>query len=170
MEACSLHSVTGNRVNAPTLLDPPVDDQDKYERAHTFWLSFMLDRMASSYTTWAMSYSEGDVTTMLPNESIIVQPDVPRPGSVESLSVHSPSFFVSHATPAISSFQLMIKAVILLGRTITFLQRSPWPVGSHLADPTAAQPPATDSYPDLRLTQPFKKLDADSGASMLQHH
>ena len=158
LEACSIRPDTGL---GATLLDPPLDEAERYERSMTWWLAYCADKFASANTSWAAAVADEDVTTLLPCESVKSGPlQYPRPHA-ESLSIQSPSFFVSHAPTAVRPVQLMLKSVILLSRALAFIQRAPYPIGSVLPQAGATDPPDDGSYPDLRQDSAFKRIDAD---------
>ncbi|KAH8927064.1 hypothetical protein BT69DRAFT_1347587 [Atractiella rhizophila] len=149
----------------PSILPPPVDDQETFERASTFWSAFCCDRFASASTGWATSIDEADISTLLP-----VPPgaDVGSYNHTDSpLSISSPDFLTSHPPHLVTSFQLHIKSVVLLGRVVTFMQRAPWPIGKNLSRGVAGAPKHLASVPlgtplvDVRNSNEFKRLDAD---------
>lgn len=80
----------------------------------------MADRFASASTGWAMSLDETDITTLLPSPSHMY-PDTDLASS--PLSPRNPNFLISHPPYLVEGFQLFMKAVVLLGRVVTFLQR-----------------------------------------------
>lgn len=104
----------------PNLLPPTSDEEELHERSVTFWLAFMADRFASASTGWAMSLDETDITTLLPSPgNIYPETDL----SASPLSPRNPNFLISHPPHLVEGFQLFMKAVVLLGRVVTFLQR-----------------------------------------------
>ncbi|KAL8279936.1 hypothetical protein RQP46_007786 [Phenoliferia psychrophenolica] len=140
------------------------DEEELYERAATFWLGVVCDRFASASTGWSMGIDELDITSLLPS-----------PGSTYStgdlmsspLSPHNPSFIMSHPPHLVHCFQLYLKAVILLGRVVSFMQRAPSPVGMGPNAPDPRRNPSSQPNPgskpvDLRTTPEFKALDADA--------
>lgn len=120
----------------------------------TFWLAFMADRFASASTGWAMSLDETDITTLLPSPTNLY-PDVDLAAS--PLSPRNANFLISHPPHLVQGFQLHMKAVVLLGRIVTFLQRSPTPTAWKVGAPDEREAPF-----DLRTTREFKQLDADA--------
>ena len=105
----------GGRLNIAVLLDAPKDREEHYERAATFWAVFAIDRHASASTGWSTSIDELDISTQLPCYS---------PATEASLSIRHPDFLLDYAQP-VGSLGQYIKAVVLLGRVINFLQRLP---------------------------------------------
>lgn len=101
------------------LLGPPRDREEHYERVATFWAAFSIDRHASASTDWSTSIDELDISTQLPCYS---------PASESSLSIRHPNFIHEFAQP-VGSLGLYVKAVVLLGRVINFLQRLPRTAG-----------------------------------------
>ncbi|GAA5911408.1 hypothetical protein JCM6882_004992 [Rhodosporidiobolus microsporus] len=120
------------RLREPAMLPPARDASDVQERLYTFWAVLMADRMTCAATDWAMTIAEEDVTSLLP------APDG-REGMGDEwfdsplsspLCTHNPSFFFANPPHLVGPHQLYIKAIVLLGRVCTFLQRAPEPVGS----------------------------------------
>lgn len=105
----------GGRLNIAVLLGPPKDREEHYERAATFWAVFAIDRHASASTGWSTSIDELDISTQLPCYAH---------ASEASLSIRHPDFLLDYAKP-VGSLGQYIKAVVLLGRVINFLQRLP---------------------------------------------
>ncbi|GAA5995782.1 fungal specific transcription factor domain-containing protein [Rhodotorula paludigena] len=108
----------------PISLLPGTADQDElYERAMTFWMLFLADRFASAVNNWPCSINEADVTTVIPTEG------TPYPlGESIFSSVNSPRnshFFTSHPPEFCGPLQLLLKAVVLFGRVVTFHRRAP---------------------------------------------
>lgn len=122
-------------------------------RAHTFWMAFTCDRLAAActgafalnpsarlaywwssfFTGWASSLAEEECSTLLPKPEIIPGPIQPiQPVEMEQLSLNSPTFFTSNATPLVGAANLHFKSVVLLGRVCAFLRSSPWPIGADI--------------------------------------
>lgn len=76
------------------------------------------------------------------------------------LSIKNPHFLIAHPPHLIQPLQLYLKAVTLLGRVVTFVQRCPSPIGMsmNVAKPSPLDP---TSFSDLRTSLEFKKLDSD---------
>ncbi|GAA5958364.1 hypothetical protein JCM3765_004807 [Sporobolomyces pararoseus] len=133
------------------LLAPPKDDTELYERSINCWYAFMVDRMATACTGWAHSIDEADVVSLLPT-------DAPSSlaGDWESspLSPRSPSFFLAHPPHLVGPKQLELKAIILLGRVNTFVQRAP------LAS-QRDQSGLNLDVPGVRRSDAFRKLEND---------
>ncbi|GAA5959437.1 hypothetical protein JCM21900_003753 [Sporobolomyces salmonicolor] len=109
------------------LLGPVRDLEEHWERAVTFWMAFAVDRFASANTDWSTSIDEKDMTTHLPCMATLPAPSLsidPNLGYIPALSIASPSFLEDTSAP-IGSLGLYIKATILLGRVVNYLQRLP---------------------------------------------
>jgi len=111
------------------LLPPALDQEEHFERTATFWFAFALDRHASALTDWSTSIDEKDISTHLPCRTYGLFPGLDLdPANVErripALSIREPDFLADTSAP-IGSFGLYVKATILLGRVINFLQRQP---------------------------------------------
>ncbi|GAA5930423.1 Zn(II)2Cys6 transcription factor [Sporobolomyces koalae] len=134
------------------LLPPPKDDDELYERSINCWYAFMSDRMATACTGWAHSIDEADIVSLLPT-------DAPSSlaGDFESspLSPRSPSFFLAHPPHLVGPLQLELKAIILLGRVNTFVQRAP------MAYRQRDYNSLNSSTPDIRKSDAFRKLEND---------
>lgn len=76
------------------------------------------------------------------------------------LSLKNPNLLISHPPHLIQPLQLYLKAVTLLGRVVTFVQRCPSPIGMSM---NGSKPSPLDpkSFSDLRTGTEFKKLDSD---------
>lgn len=98
-----------------SLLAPAKDVEEHYERTATFWAAFSVDRHASAATDWSTSIDEMDIATHLPCLA----------ASTTFLASRSPKDpnFLQSTSKEIGSMGLYIKAVILLGRVINYLQR-----------------------------------------------
>ena len=62
------------------------------------------------------------------------------------LSSHNSAFLLAHPPHLVQSIQLYMKAVVLLGRVVSFMQRAKSPIGMSL-NPTPGV-----GQPDLRMT------------------
>ncbi|GAA5895977.1 Zn(II)2Cys6 transcription factor [Sporobolomyces salmoneus] len=133
------------------LLPPPKDDSELYERSINCWYAFMSDRMATACTGWAHSLDEADVVSLLPTDA---PSTLAGDWDSSPLSPKSPSFFLAHPPHLVGPKQLELKAIILLGRVNTFVQRAP------LASKRDQNGPyASDS--DVRKSDAFRKLEND---------
>ncbi|KAL8293235.1 hypothetical protein RQP46_000929 [Phenoliferia psychrophenolica] len=97
------------------LLPPPRDIEEHYERTATFWVAFSIDRHTSASTDWSTSIDELDISTRLPALTAAV---------MEHPAVREPTFLDGETVP-VGALGLYIKAVVLLGRVINYLQRLP---------------------------------------------
>ncbi|KAK4051406.1 hypothetical protein OIV83_002890 [Microbotryomycetes sp. JL201] len=142
-----------------SMLQPTEDESDLFERSITFWFAFTCDRFASASTGWATSLDEEDVTTLLPAPP---GNKYPTENLNESpLSVHNPHFLTSHPTHLVQTLQLYLKSVVLMGRVVTFLQRSASAIG---VGPNNGKRNLTESpfaSIDPRESVLFKQLDSD---------
>ncbi|GAA6049853.1 hypothetical protein JCM3770_004216 [Rhodotorula araucariae] len=114
-------------VERQELLVPPRTVDEHWERATTWWMAFAVDRFASASTDWSTSIDEKDVSTHLPCISPYPLPALEIDtalGLVPSLSITSPTFLDDTSAP-IGSLGLYIKATVLLGRVVNYLQRLP---------------------------------------------
>ncbi len=90
-----------------------------------------------------------DVTSLLPAADPTHIPDDDLSNS--PLSPHNPSFLMAHPPHLVQATQLYLKAVILLGRVVSFMQRAPTPIGMGLPPPR--KHPDDPSEPlDIRTT------------------
>ncbi|GAA6042228.1 hypothetical protein JCM8097_005105 [Rhodosporidiobolus ruineniae] len=109
-------------------LMPKVRTLDEHwRRSVTFWAAFAVDRWASASTDWSTSIDEKDISTHLPCMATMPMPGLRidrRTGQIPSLSIKSPSFLEDTSAP-VGSLGLYIKATVLLGRVVNFLQRLP---------------------------------------------
>lgn len=102
------------------LIPPPKDDAELHERSINCWYAFMSDRMATACTGWAHSIDEADIVSLLPtNAPSALCGDY----DTSPLSPRSSSFFLAHPPHLVGPKQLELKAIILLGRVNTFVQR-----------------------------------------------
>ncbi|KAM0789214.1 hypothetical protein ACM66B_000059 [Microbotryomycetes sp. NB124-2] len=142
-----------------SMLQPTEDESDLFERSITFWFAFTCDRFASASTGWATSLDEEDVTTLLPAPP---GNKYPTENLNESpLSVHNPHFLTSHPSHLVQTLQLYLKSVVLMGRVVTFLQRSASAIG---VGPNNGKRNLTESpfaSIDPRESVLFKQLDQD---------
>ncbi|GAA5868706.1 hypothetical protein JCM1840_004363 [Sporobolomyces johnsonii] len=109
------------------VLGPVRDLEEHWERAVTFWMAFAVDRFASANTDWSTSIDEKDMSTHLPCTATMPMPSLsidPNLGYIPALSIASPTFLDDTSAP-IGSLGLYIKATILLGRVVNYLQRLP---------------------------------------------
>ncbi|BGP13549.1 hypothetical protein JCM10213v2_001475 [Rhodosporidiobolus nylandii] len=109
------------------LLPQPQTLDEHWRRSVTFWMAFAVDRFASASTDWSTSIDEKDISTHLPCAATMPMPtlNIDRTtGQIPSLSISSPTFFEDTSAP-IGSLGTYIKATILLGRVVNFLQRLP---------------------------------------------
>lgn len=111
------------------LLPPPIDQDEHFERTATFWAAFALDRHASALTDWSTAIDERDISTHLPCRTygpylgLGLDPNgVER--RIPALSVRNSDFLFDTSAP-IGSYGLYVKATILLGRVVNYLQRMP---------------------------------------------
>ncbi|BGO99959.1 hypothetical protein JCM10021v2_003637 [Rhodotorula toruloides] len=108
------------------LLGLPQTLEEHAERATTFWMAFAVDRFASASTDWSTSIDEKDITTPLPCRPLVPHPSLlfdKKTLEIPALSISSSNFF-EDATAPIGSLGLYIKATVLLGRVVNFLQRN----------------------------------------------
>ncbi|BGP22550.1 hypothetical protein JCM10295v2_001435 [Rhodotorula toruloides] len=108
------------------LLGLPQTLEEHAERATTFWMAFAVDRFASASTDWSTSIDEKDITTPLPCRPLVPHPSLlfdNKTLEIPALSISSSNFF-EDATAPIGSLGLYIKATVLLGRVVNFLQRN----------------------------------------------
>ncbi|KAI5477187.1 hypothetical protein MNV49_006631 [Pseudohyphozyma bogoriensis] len=141
----------------PTLLPPTTDEEELYERSTTFWFAVTCDKFASASTGWAMSLDDADITSLLPSPGLSYTTDDP---ASSPLSPQNPNFMLAHPPHLVQSLQLYLKAIILLGRVVAFMQRAPAPIGMSANIPRNLDNP--DAVVDLRTTSAFKRLDADA--------
>ncbi|GAA5890830.1 hypothetical protein JCM8208_003067 [Rhodotorula glutinis] len=114
-------------VERQDLLETPRTVEEHWERATTWWMAFAVDRFASASTDWSTSIDEQDITTHLPCISPYPHPSLeidPTTGLIPSLSIMSPSFLDDTSAPT-GSLGLYVKACVLLGRVVNYLQRLP---------------------------------------------
>ncbi|GAA5865866.1 hypothetical protein JCM8547_005740 [Rhodosporidiobolus lusitaniae] len=100
---------------------------EHWRRGVTFWLAFAVDRWASASTDWSTSIDEKDISTHLPCTATMPMPSLRidrTTGQIPSLSINSPHFLEDTSAP-IGSIGLYVKATLLLGRVVNFLQRLP---------------------------------------------
>ncbi|SCV69806.1 BQ2448_1200 [Microbotryum intermedium] len=103
------------------MLGPTEDEDELYERAATFWLAFTCDRFGGASTGWASVIDDNDITTLLPSHGTRYLVD----GLNSSpLSIHNERFLMDNPPLLVDSLGLYLKAVWLLGRVSTWLQRS----------------------------------------------
>ncbi|KAM0751551.1 hypothetical protein T439DRAFT_324738 [Meredithblackwellia eburnea MCA 4105] len=142
------------------LLPPIKDEEELFERSATFWLAIVCDRFASASTGWAIGLDDKDITSLLPSSG----PNYTNGDLASSpLSTHNASFLMSHPPHLVQCFQLYIKAIVLLGRVVGFMQRCPTPIGMGANHPDPRRNPNTPGVSvDLRTTADFKRLDADA--------
>ncbi|GAA6009697.1 hypothetical protein JCM11491_001063 [Sporobolomyces phaffii] len=133
------------------LLPPPRDDTELNERATNCWYAFMSDRFASACTGWAHSLDEADVVSLLPTDA---PSSLAGDFETSPLSPRSPAFFLAHPPHLVGPQQLELKAIILLGRVNTFVQRAPL---ASQRDQTGL----TSMSMDVRQTDAFRKLEND---------
>lgn len=115
------------RVQRRELLGPANNLEEHWERSVTFWMAFTIDRFASAITDLCTSLDEKDITTHMPCLATGMIPELAIDrvtGLIPSLSISSPSFLEESAAP-VGSLGTYIRAVVLFGRVITFLQRVP---------------------------------------------
>ncbi|GAA5972808.1 hypothetical protein JCM8115_001184 [Rhodotorula mucilaginosa] len=115
------------RVQRRELLGPAKDLEEHWERGVTFWMVFTIDRFASAITDLCTSLDEKDITTHMPCLATAMIPELAIDrvtGLIPSLSISFPSFLEESAVP-VGSLGTYIRAVVLFGRVITFLQRVP---------------------------------------------
>jgi hypothetical protein len=131
-----------------TLLEPTDDPETLQERASTFWCAVMCDRIASASTGWSLSLPDSEITTLLPAPT----PFYPTTDlHLSPLSLHSPSFLITHPPHLIGTRQLHLKAIVLMGNVLHYLSTAPFPIGMGVH----VLPPGQD----LRSTPAFKKLE-----------
>ncbi|GAA5840455.1 hypothetical protein JCM11251_006565 [Rhodosporidiobolus azoricus] len=109
------------------LMPPPQTLDEHWRRSVTFWLAFAVDRWASASTDWSTSIDEKDISTHLPCAAPMSMPSLAidrRTGQIPSLSISSPTFLTDLSAP-IGPLGLYIKATVLLGRVVNYLQRLP---------------------------------------------
>ncbi|GAA5905660.1 hypothetical protein JCM6882_008740 [Rhodosporidiobolus microsporus] len=109
------------------LMSSPRTLDEHWRRSVTFWLAFAVDRWASASTDWSTSIDEKDISTHLPCAAPMPMPSLVidrRTGQIPSLSISSPTFLEDVSAP-IGPLGLYIKATVLLGRVVNFLQRLP---------------------------------------------
>ncbi|GAA5989687.1 hypothetical protein JCM11641_007280 [Rhodosporidiobolus odoratus] len=109
------------------LMGKPRDLDEHWRRSVTFWMAFAVDRFASASTDWSTSIDEKDISTHLPCAATMPMPSLhitPATGQIPSLSISSPTFLEDSSAP-IGSLGLYIKASVLLGRVVNYLQRLP---------------------------------------------
>ncbi|GAA97748.1 uncharacterized protein L969DRAFT_80379 [Mixia osmundae IAM 14324] len=143
-----------DRLRKTNYLAPTTDRYAHHERAETFWMSFLCDRFASANTGWASAIDEADVTTLLPAQYAEALERTREDVAVAALSIHSSTFFTSHPDGLVGPRQLNIKAFVLLGRVVNFVQRLPAPFGH--GEPVPGRP----KY-DYTAGVEFNKLDAE---------
>ncbi|ORY60382.1 hypothetical protein BCR35DRAFT_198117 [Leucosporidium creatinivorum] len=139
-----------------SMLPPTNEDDQMFERSVTFWYAFVCDRFASASTGWASSLEEADVTSLLPAPPGFEYPSENLNSS--PLSLHNPHFFTSHPPHLVQSLQLYLKAVVLMGRVVSWLQRSPSPIGVGINNGPPRHVPAAGSR-DPRDSPEFQGLD-----------
>ncbi|GAA5922351.1 hypothetical protein JCM3775_005700 [Rhodotorula graminis] len=114
-------------VERQDLLETPRTVEEHWERATTWWMAFAVDRFASASTDWSTSIDEQDITTHLPCISPYPHPSLEidlATGLIPSLSIMSHSFLEDTSAPT-GSLGLYVKACVLLGRVVNYLQRLP---------------------------------------------
>ncbi|GAA6003285.1 hypothetical protein JCM10207_001843 [Rhodosporidiobolus poonsookiae] len=114
-------------VERAEVLPPPETLEEHYRRTVTFWLAFAVDRFASASTDWSTSIDEKDISTHLPCTATVPMPGlriVHSTGQIPPLSISNPAVFEDTSAP-VGSLGLYIKATILLGRVVNYLQRLP---------------------------------------------
>lgn len=87
-----------------------------------------------------MSLYSSDISTPLPSLSGEFPSD-DFELAMSPLSIHNPSFFVSHPPHLVGPTQFMLKSLVLLGEVITFIQRRPSPFGLNINKPFATLKP-----------------------------
>ncbi|ORY75339.1 hypothetical protein BCR35DRAFT_306317 [Leucosporidium creatinivorum] len=110
-----------------SILPPPKDQEEYFERTVTFWTAFAIDRHASASTDWSTSIDEQDISTHLPCFTSLPNPSLqidPLQGRIHTLSLKDPDF-LHETTAPIGSLGLYIKGNVLLGRVINWTQRLP---------------------------------------------
>lgn len=103
------------------MLLPTNDAQTLHELSCTFWFAVTCDKFAAASTGWAMNLDDSDITTLLPGPPGFVYPAENLNSS--PLSIHNPHFLISHPPEMVSSLQMYLKAVVLMGRVVSYLQR-----------------------------------------------
>lgn len=86
-----------------------------------------------------------DITTVIPSEGH----PYPRGDDLAKspLSLHNPSFFISHPLHLCGPQQLFMKAVVLLGKVVQFQQRAPY-----VSTTSGAGSALDDAISDMRTT------------------
>lgn len=127
-----------------SLLPPCTTQEEHHERTCTFWAAFAIDRYASAATDWSTSIDEResrllhfssaletdpdahteDISTHLPCYSTTSMPILAfndQLGRIDALSLKNPDILKRTSAP-IGSMGLYIKATILLGRVVNYIQ------------------------------------------------
>ncbi|GAA5971169.1 hypothetical protein JCM11641_004170 [Rhodosporidiobolus odoratus] len=135
-----------------THLPPTTDHEELHERATTWWFAYTVEIIAGAATGWPCCMDERDVTTLLPSAA----PYTANPIAHESLYLHSATFFTSNPPDLVRLVQINLKAVVLLGRVVTFVHRTTALAG---ATPDKGSLRHSD-FPKIRASPVFQKLDA----------
>ncbi|KAH8916973.1 hypothetical protein BT69DRAFT_712870 [Atractiella rhizophila] len=104
-------------------MEPPVSTTELYERAVTFWFAALHDWFCSAATGWSMAVRLDDITSILP-----VKPTCAEDQELvlKSLDIHAPQFFTNNDPKIVGSYQLQIKACVLIAKVVEFTQHAGW--------------------------------------------
>lgn len=110
----------------PTFLSQPLDDYETFYRAATMWQIFSCDVWMGACSGWSTAMALDGITSFLP-----VWPSDTAPLDVvlnqSAIDPHAQTFLTTHLLSPVISLHLSIKAMILLGKIVTFLQQSTLP-------------------------------------------
>ncbi|TDL28495.1 hypothetical protein BD410DRAFT_226567 [Rickenella mellea] len=101
-------------------LAPPQDLKDLEMRRRTWWMSIVMDRIAS-VGGWLHSIDEQDIATELPLTKVDFYSD--RSPYTRPQDLASDNFFTDHPPEMTDSFLLFIKAVMLFGKVTNYNNR-----------------------------------------------
>ncbi|WWC66510.1 uncharacterized protein I206_100412 [Kwoniella pini CBS 10737] len=110
-----------------SLLGPPASDMEQAERDRTWWMAYLLERSATSATTWAPAMSEDEITVELPVLQSTYDSGIGQLQGVQTLA--SPDLYTSHPPCHRDSLCLYIKSLKLYTEVGSFFRR--YSQGSH---------------------------------------
>ncbi|WWC58471.1 uncharacterized protein I303_101014 [Kwoniella dejecticola CBS 10117] len=120
-----------------TLLGPPAGEMDQAERDRTWWMAYILERGATSATTWAPAMSEDEITVELPVLQSTYDSGCGQLQGVQTLT--SPDLYTSHPPCHRDSLCLMIKSLKLYTEVGIFFRRysqGTHSIAAYLSHPT----------------------------------